>query len=778
MGSMLAKIWRRLRSAWQSRRRSAPPRFEVDTDTERRAGELGNGGNRTRRCAETGAIADATGAREEPEDGAPEGGGRGPRGTRDGGVEPPAAEVPHEENEANDGERTEQEWAELEGAEPEQVEQEALADEPAEQESAHRVPVEAEIVGGEQDKRPPDVDPQAARKQRRRKRAARGGARVEAREKNSPGAGGRSGRLARVARARIVCRKRGGRWEVAVVPAPGVVVRGEAEDGAVRASGEFGPTVFRSVAVIDGEAGGQSERVPLYVDEPMVFRSGADWQGEGRKVGGVGVGHFIVIAPAGWTRRGDAPVDPEACVDAEFRAHYFFADRRDGPGGHGFEEHGVSSSVIALDGDHVFDDSEQGELFIGKPPTLTAPGMDLARVGEEGKQGWGQFFALDGGRSLADVLDGREGRFFVRVYREGAGVEADSVQFRYLAGLREIRLNGEAYAADTVLSPTPRGHLPADVEIVAAEDARVEIEGVTDGTREFEVEAGTVVCPADPETRQLRFRMRGGVDVVVGLPRVWWRLVTPGEPGEPWRDRAQSMKREEFRSLGLSGAEMRIDAPERIPRVRVGFGDESAMNYRVRKEGSRRCCAVPLGHYLDHVEIDQRLFRDAALEARFGEAVVDVIGIAADPWPRIIDFSVGCGRVSPGDSVGVQWRVEDCDGVTVSLEPGVGPVGAEGSREIQVDRKTVATLTLTAAGMEDVVEERVIEVKEAEPESGGRLDARAKANGGWRPAKGFSVGELAAVQGAGGLPIRADRRRRSVHAINVALLERWANGQR
>ena len=441
----------------------------------------------------------------------------------------------------------------------------------------------------------------------------------------------------------------------------------------------------------------------------------------------------------------------------------------------------MSSSIIALDGDRVFDESDQGELFVGEPPALKAPGMALVRVGEEGKQGWGESFALDGERSLADVLDGREGRFFVRVYREGTGVEADSVQFRYLGDLREIRMKGERYAADTVLLPTMRGNAAVDVQIVAAEKTGVAVTGATDGTREFEVDAGTVVCPADPEARHLRFRVagkRGNVDVVVGLPRMWWRLATPGESPEAWRDQAQTMTREEFRTLGLAGAEISIDVPERVPQVGVGFGDEGGMNYRARKDGLRRCCTVPLAHYLDHMEIDQRLFRDVALGARFAEAAVELIGIVADPWPRIVDFSVGRGRVSPGDSVVVQWRVEDCEGVTVSLEPGVGPVGAEGSREIRVEQTMVVTLTLSAAGMEDVVEERAIEVEEPEPASAGGPVAHAKALGGWRPAKGFSAGEVAAVRGAAGLPIRADWRRRSVHAINVASLERWMNGQR
>ena len=766
MGGLLSEMWRRLQSAWRSWRRTPPQRDVVDAGI--RQGEL---------CLEKGVREVDTGAaQEKAEQGSEDGRGCRPVKTEPCGVEAPGDRAPSGEIAANDGELAEQESVEQEGAEREPAEEK-----PTEQEPLDRERAQGEIVAEEEDTAPPEVGSRPTRRRGRRKPVERGGARGGAQERPPPGDSGRSRTPVRVSRARIVCRQRAGRWEVAVVPAPGVVVRGETEGPSAAANGEFLPKAFRSVAQIEDEVGGQTERVPLYVDEPMVFRLGADWQGEGRKVGGVGVGHFIVIAPAEWTRLGDAPVDPEACVDAGFRAHYFVADRGDGQAVEGFAERGVSSSIIALDGDRVFDESEQGELFVGEPPALKAVGMAFVRVGEEGKQGWGESFALDGERSLADVLDGREGRFFVRVYREGTGMEADSVQFRYLGDLREIRMKGEAYAADTVLLPTTRGNAAVDVRIVAAERTGVAVTGATDGTREFEVDAGTVVCPADPEARQLRFRVagtRGDVDVVVGLPRMWWRLATPGESPEPWRDQAQTMTREEFRTLGLAGAEIWVDVPERVPRVGVGFDDEGGMNYRARKDGPRRCCAVPLAHYLDHMEIDQRLFRDAALGARLGEAAVDLIGITADPLPRIVDFSVGCGRVSPGDSVVVQWRVEDCEGVTVSLEPGVGPVGAEGSREIRVEQTMVVTLTLSAAGMEDVVEERAIEVEEPEPASAGGPVAHAKALGGWRPAKGFSAGEVAAVRGAAGLPIRADWRRRSVHAINVATLERWMNGQR
>ncbi|MDE0055393.1 MAG: hypothetical protein OXT64_14245 [Gammaproteobacteria bacterium] len=618
------------------------------------------------------------------------------------------------------------------------------------------------------------------RGQRRRKPPARGGVRRE-KEKARKGRPGGDARGRSRERARIVCRKNAGLWGVAVIPAAGVVVRDEADGQAAGMSREFTPAEFRSVALIEDEAGGRVERVPLFVDEPMVFRLGVDWQGEGRKVGGVGVGHFIVIAPAGWKRLGDAPVDPEACVDSGYRAHYFFGSRRDGRPVEGFEERGVSSSVIVLNGPRVFDDSDQGEMFVGKPPVLEAPGMAVARVGEEGKDGWAETFVLDDERSLADVLGGREGWFFVRVYREGVGVAADSVPFRYMSSLREIRMEGEVYAADTLLLPGSRGHAATDVQIVADGGATA-VAGVTvDGSRDLESDGGHIVCPPDPEAKELHISVAGAggvVDVVVGMPRVWWSFSTAGETPEQWFDQAPRMTREEFRALGLAGAEIRIDVPDRVQRVGVGFGDEGATNYQATKDARRRSCVVPLGHFVDHAEIDRRLFQNAALGAVFADRAVDLLEISADAPPRIVEFSVDYDQASPGDTVAVRWRAEDCDGVTVSLAPGVGQVGPEGSCEIQVEHPTRVALTLSADGMADVVEERVIDVVEPDAANGMGPVARAKALGGWRTAKGFSLREVAAVRGADGLGIRIDRRRRSEHAINVTALERCVNEQR
>ena len=316
------------------------------------------------------------------------------------------------------------------------------------------------------------------------------------------------------------------------------------------------------------------------------------------------------------------------------------------------------------------------------------------------------------------------------------------------------------------------------MEIECAAEGELAVTEASSGTHELAVGERAVVCPADPDLKEVRCRIegrRGSVDVVVTLPRVWWGLACAEGVPQTRRDVSQTVTRAEFRRLAYAGTEVWIDVPPGLAGVEVGIGGDSGINYPARKEGAGFRCVVPLAHYLDHSQIDQRLFRDAALTARFVGCEIDLVRIAAEPTPGVVDFSVAPGRVPSGDVVAVRWKVENCEGVVVSLAPHIGPVDAEGNCEIRVEQRTVLTLTLSAPGMDDVIEKRVIEVETAASVGMERPVARARTAGGWRRAKGFSKTELVAVPGVELLPLRVDRRRRSMHRVNVVLLERWLN---
>ena len=159
----------------------------------------------------------------------------------------------------------------------------------------------------------------------------------------------------------------------------------------------------------------EQDEFALFDDKPLIFKLRNDWTGDGRKVGGITNGHFVVIAPNEWERIDLVPVEPEGCTDTSFTAHYFFRDgseSAENTGGFRECEVALTTSSFELAGERVFDDSEDGELFVGAVPSLKSF-SDIAwvRVGEEAKNGWkGENFNPDE-RTLAEVVDDRQGRF-------------------------------------------------------------------------------------------------------------------------------------------------------------------------------------------------------------------------------------------------------------------------------------------------------------------------------------------------------------------------------
>ena len=93
MDSVLSEMWRRLRSAWRSWRRTPPPRDVVDAGI--RQGELENGGNSKGGWLEKGVREVDTGAaQEKAEQGGEDGGGCRPVETEPCGVEAPDDRAP------------------------------------------------------------------------------------------------------------------------------------------------------------------------------------------------------------------------------------------------------------------------------------------------------------------------------------------------------------------------------------------------------------------------------------------------------------------------------------------------------------------------------------------------------------------------------------------------------------------------------------------------------------------------------------------------------------
>ena len=477
------------------------------------------------------------------------------------------------------------------------------------------------------------------------------------------------------------------------------------------------PSLTDRLAIVfeDGEKG----ELLLFDDKPLIFKLRNNWTGEGHKTSGITKGYFVVIAPNEWERTGHVPVEPEGCADTGFTAHYFFRDGKEAAEDiGGFRECDVSSfsSGFELTGKRIFDDSEDGDLFAGDVPILnSSQEIVWARVGAEEENGWkGENFEPDK-RTLAEILNGRQGRFFVRVYDDQIKL-LDSGEFRYLRDLKQIRVNGKPYTEHTILLPSSTGHPPTKVRFIGVDGGALrpilppelthaEARG-SDLVVESHPDADYISCTLESDT--------GRVAIVVNLPRVWWRMEIGGGESGDWRNTPLVMTRQEFRERARADATMRLRLPRRIKSIRVGFDDELELEYHRKREED---ISIPLAGFDDYTQIDRRLNEDASFNVGCGGAVLTLIRVSADPVPEIVSFTCEPDMVATGEQAVLRWatRNAEADGVVIDLFG--RRVEPNGSLRIRPAETTPFTLRLRAPGMEDVTQDVTVTV-ETPPQPG------------------------------------------------------------
>ena len=279
-----------------------------------------------------------------------------------------------------------------------------------------------------------------------------------------------------VRRPELRCRKQSGReqWEIVLfAPAECNITEVRQGDTSLHAVEDTYCLQEFTGNVTVGD-GSQYSDVALFIDTaPLIFKLPDRWYGEGHRVYGITRGHFIVVAPKEWTRIGHIPVEASSCADANFLAHYFYIGKDISGEIGGFKEYGdLTKTKFSLSGQRIIDDSAQGDIFVGAPPMLESDqGVTWARIGEEVEDGWcGENFRPSD-KSLRNVLAGRQGRFFLRVYDEHQLV--DSGEFRYLEDLREILVNDKPYVKDTLITPSSNGYSPATVAFIASDGSKI-----------------------------------------------------------------------------------------------------------------------------------------------------------------------------------------------------------------------------------------------------------------------------------------------------------------
>ena len=396
-------------------------------------------------------------------------------------------------------------------------------------------------------------------------------------------------------RPELLCRQAGDHWGWAVVLSVPEALRVqevrlgdevlEVRDGECEIPSLDGRLMVRA-------ADAKAFDVALFDGEPLLFKMSGDWEGLGRRVRGVGKGYFLALTPERWRRTGHPPVEPQPCVEG-FLAHYFYFDSGDSFDQRGgFEEQSLEPAIsgFTLSGIRVVDDSRRGELFVGIPPGLTVvQGIQEVRVGQEGGDTWlGETFD-PAAKSLGEVLSGREGWFFIRVYDE-FGLR-DSGQFRFLRVLRGIRVNDGPYSGRTVLLPDERGHSHARVRLL------------TQKGLEPDPEWAPQLIRADPDCERAVFRVgtgTGDVEVVVHAPRVWWRLWTTRNEANQWRDVPVELKRKRFLEAGDTGQVLEVRLPRSVNAIRVGFDLRAKRKYPGVLSGGHRLARVPLRDFRDY----------------------------------------------------------------------------------------------------------------------------------------------------------------------------------
>lgn len=596
--------------------------------------------------------------------------------------------------------------------------------------------------------------------------------------------GGSIGRTTIAPRPGLICRKPQGslRWDVILSADQELAIEAVKQQDELleMASGEC-PLASLAGRLFVEFADGQPVEVALFEGDPLIFKLNRDWKGDGRRVRRVTRGHFILITPREWTRSGHVPVEPDACSDRQFMAHYFFSDGSESSEQiGGFQEYEIALGAVGfeLTGKSVFDDSEEGHLFVGTPPHLKpASGVVWARVGEESEDGWSGENFRPQERSLAKVLDGRQGRYFVRVYDANSDL-LDSDQFRCLHSLQEIRVNEELYTQHTLLVPDPSGHRPTVVQFVGRDEAVV-LPILPSGEPYVEDYGNQLVVQPHPDADALSYELRAGGDQVASvlrLPRVWWRMeLDRSENCGEWRDTPIQMTRHEFRKHAESNAALRLRLPRRVQSILVGFDGDVNRRY----PSVENAVLLPLADFLDYTHIDQRSTNDALFNVRVEHVTLPIVRVPSDSMPVIVSFRCEPKTATGGETLVLSWTTHDVEGVSISISPDIGMVEPTGSLTMVASETTTWELRLTAAGLDDVTSHASVQLCQPSTAVEEPVAQVRRSGGGWRRGKGFSRGELQAY-GLTAIDAEArlipfDRRRRSTHRANIEELGRLAD---
>ena len=267
----------------------------------------------------------------------------------------------------------------------------------------------------------------------------------------------------------------------------------------------------------------------------------------------------------------------------------------------GFEEYQdlPTKSGFTLRGTKVLDESDDGDLFVSTPPRINVEsGIIWTRVGEEQQDGWRGENFNPAEKSLEDVLEGRQGRFFLRGYDE-TGMR-DSEAFRYFAGLCEIRVNGKPYEYNLLLTPSLHGHRQTALQFVDRDGTTIHPELGNDNSHATLGANGFVTIAPDAGGDKVVCGLGSGAnktEVVINLPRVWWRIIRHDSDSVVWTDKPIRMSRDEYRED--QDADLLIRLPKHVGKIQVGFGEVLDQIFPSERHDGWAYVTVPLESFVD-----------------------------------------------------------------------------------------------------------------------------------------------------------------------------------
>ena len=361
---------------------------------------------------------------------------------------------------------------------------------------------------------------------------------------------------------------------------------------------------------------------------PLIFKLSEGWQDPGHRQKRItNGGYFLVFMPRDWPRNGKPPNTPAPCGDKEFLAHSLVRKND--------QDNSLDLPILLLGntaspfGEFVYDDSDQGPLFIGEVPKLKVPpNINWVRAGEEYPGSWkGENFKPND-KTLEEVLDGRQGHFFIRVFDV---VRLDSAEFRYMRDLRKILVDGKPYTKDTILLPhSTEGYLQTKLQFVDEDENNIHpsTDVQPDGTVLVEPYPGAdrIVCSFSLN--------KGQVDIRVDLPRIWWCF----ESDNAWHCTPLRMTRQKFGEYARDGMIIKLRLPPRIKSVYVGFNHKLGPAGPLdRSQGQTQIeLKLPMRDFRNYKQIREHLDTDAWLNIQchgneFITPPISLVQIRSDP---------------------------------------------------------------------------------------------------------------------------------------------------